>query len=159
MLIRHFGMLALSTAVLWNVGCDKPGAAEQQKENTAVQQYQQAEQGAAQQSAVAQAEMQDKVAAAKEDFAKTRDGYSHDRQQALKGIDDQMSKLELRAQSAANTTRARLEQTLATLRVERSTFASDVHAIDNVAATDWDQFKNKVDGEYDTLKKNLDAAW
>ena len=31
MLIRNFGMLAVSTALLAAMGCDKPGAAEQQK--------------------------------------------------------------------------------------------------------------------------------
>ena len=43
MLIRNFGMLAVSTALLGNIGCDKPGAAEQQKENSAIQQDLQAQ--------------------------------------------------------------------------------------------------------------------
>jgi small-conductance mechanosensitive channel len=151
-------MLAVSTALLYNAGCDKPGAAEQQKENAAAQENQQAQQSAAQQAAAAQAEMRDKVAAAQADFEKTRTDYSRDRQLDLKEIDDRISRLEKTAQSATAPTRGRLEQTLATLRVERGAFASDVRAIGNVAATDWDQFKSKVDDEYANLKTHLDKA-
>jgi membrane-anchored protein YejM (alkaline phosphatase superfamily) len=158
MLIRNFGMLAVSTALFCNIGCDKPGAAEQQKETNAVQQYNQAQQGAAQQSASAQADMQDKIASAQADYQKARDDYSRDRQQDLKEIDDRISKLEERAQSTTAGTRTRLDQTLATLRAERAAFASDVRSIGNVAATDWDQFKSKVDVEYDNLKTHLDKA-
>ena len=38
MLIRNFAMLAVSTSILCNAGCDKPGATEQQKENSAAEQ-------------------------------------------------------------------------------------------------------------------------
>ena len=91
MLIRNLGMLAISAAVLGNVACDKPGAAEQQKENQAVQVNQQAQQSAAEQAAAAQADMRDKVSAAQAEFQKTRDDYSRDRQQDLKEIDDRIS--------------------------------------------------------------------
>lgn len=158
MLIRNVGMLAVSTALLGAIGCDKPGAAEQQKENTAVQQNQQAQNTAAQESAQAQAEMRDKVGAAQADFEKTRDDYSRDRQMDLKEIDDRIAKLEDRAHSASAATRTRLEQDLASIRVQRAAFASDVHAISGVAVSDWDRFRSKVDDEYNALRDHIDKA-
>jgi len=162
MLIRNFAMLAVSTslagALLGATGCDKPGAAEQQKENAAVQDNLQAQNSAAQQSAQAQAEMRDKVVAAQVDFDKTRNDYSRDRQLDLKEVDERISKLETRAQSATAPTRGQLEQALANIRVQRSALASDIRAISGVAAVDWDQFKSKVDDEYNSLRDHLDKV-
>jgi len=158
MLIRNFGMLAVSIALLAAMGCDKPGAAEQQKENAAIQQDLQAQNSAAQQSAQAQADMRDKIAAAQVDFDKTRNDYSRDRQLDLKEIDERISKLEERTQAATAAKRGQLEQALANIRVQRSAFASDVRAIGGVAAGDWDQFKSKVDDEYNALRDHLDKV-
>jgi septal ring factor EnvC (AmiA/AmiB activator) len=158
MLIRNVGMLAVSTALLGAIGCDKPGAAEQQKENTAIQQNQQAQSTVAQQSAQAQAEMRDKISTAQAEFDKTRDEYSRDRETDLKEIDERISKLEERANASTAATRGRLEQDVANIRVQRSAFASDVHAIGAVGASDWDRFKSKVDDEYNALRDHLDKA-
>jgi hypothetical protein len=158
MLIQNFGILAVSTALLGNIGCDKPGAAEEQKENSAIQQDLRAQDNAAQQSAQAQADMRDKVAAARADFDKARDDYRRTRQADLKELDGRISKLEERAASTTGSTHAKLDQALATIRVQRSAFASDVREIDNVAATNWDQFKSKTDDDYNALRDRLDKA-
>jgi biopolymer transport protein ExbB/TolQ len=150
-------MLAVSTALLGAIACDKPGAAEQQKENTAVQHDLQAT-SAGQQSAQAQADMRDKIGAAQPEFDKTRNDYSRDRQMDLKEMDERISKLEVRTQATTAPARGRLEQALAKIRVQRSAFASDVRAIDGVAAADWGQFKSKVDDEYNALRDHLDKA-
>ena len=104
----------------------------------------QAQNSAAQQSAQAQADMRDKIAAAQADFDKTRNDYSRDRQLDLKEIDERISKLEERVQSATTAKRGQLEQALANIRVQRAAFASDIRAIGGVAATDWDQFKSMM---------------
>jgi len=155
MLIRNVGLFAVSTALVWNVGCQKPGAAEQQKENAAVQDDMQAQRNAAEQAASAQAEMRDKVGAAQADFQHERDDYRRDREQDIKELDDKIFKIQSRADSAQAATRGRLEQSLATIR---AALASDVNAIDNVAASAWDEFKTKVDNEYTALKAHIDKA-
>jgi hypothetical protein len=150
-------MLAISTALLGAIACDKPGAAEQQKENTAVQHDLQAT-TAGQQTAQAQADVRDKIGGAQAEFDKTRNDYSRDRQLDLKEIDERISKLEERTQAATAAKRGQVEQALANIRVQRSAFASDVRAIGGVAAGDWDQFKSKVDDEYNALRDHLDKV-
>jgi hypothetical protein len=151
-------MIAVSTALFCNVGCDKPGAAEQQKENAAIQDNQQSQQSYAQQSAQSQANAQDKINSAQADFDKTRGDYSRDRQVDLKEVDDRVSKLEQRANTATGPARARMQQDLATIRTQRAAFAADVRSITGVVATEWDQFKSKVDDEYNALRDHLDKA-
>ncbi len=158
MLVRTIGMLAVTAGLLGNVGCDKAGAAEQQKENTASQDNLAAQSRAAQESVNAQAQMNDKVATAQADFERTRGEYRRDRQRDLDDVDAKIATIESRAKQATSVTRDHLEQSLAQVRLQRSAFAADVRAIDAVSASTWDDFKARVDNEYGALKTALDKA-
>jgi biopolymer transport protein ExbB/TolQ len=151
-------MLAVTTGLLWNVGCEKVGATEQQKENTASQDNLAAQNRAAEESVKAQAQMNDKVATAQGDFERARGDYRQLRQGDLDDVDAKIAGIDFRARQAASVTREHLEQSLAQVRLQRAAFAADVRAIDAVTASTWDDFKARVDDEYSSLKAALDKA-
>ena len=67
-MIRYAGTFALAAALLTSVACDKPGVAEQQKEQKAAQDNADQQNRAARESASAQADMSQKVASAQADY-------------------------------------------------------------------------------------------
>lgn len=71
-MIRYAGTFALAAALMTSVACDKPGVAEQQKEQQAAQDNAEQQNRAARESASAQADMNQKVATAQADFRDPR---------------------------------------------------------------------------------------
>jgi hypothetical protein len=157
-MIRYAGTVALAAALLTNVACDKPGVAEQQKEQKAAQDNAEQQDRAGHESANAQADMNQKVVAAQADFEHSRESYRHDKQSDLDDVDAQIAKLEVKATTATGKTKEKLDSTLPAIRAQRASFASDFRAIQSTTASTWDDAKARLDKEYDSLKAAVDNA-
>jgi hypothetical protein len=159
MLVRKLGMIAAMTAGLaGNAGCEKTGAAEQAKENAAAGDNLTVQRHAAEESASAQADMNERVNAAQAQFESAREDYRGQREKDLADVDAKMTDLESTARKATSVTRERLEQSLSGLRAQRTALASDVRNIGLTTAAAWDDFKARVDNEFNSLKTALSKA-
>jgi hypothetical protein len=157
-MIRYAGTFALAAALLTSVACDKPGVAEQQKEQKAVQDNAEQQDRAGRESASAQADMNQKVLAAQGDFEHTRENYRHEKQTDLDDIDAKIAKLESKATTSTGKAKDKLDSTLPAIRAQRASFASDFRALQSTTASTWDDTKARLDKEYDSLKAALDNA-
>jgi hypothetical protein len=158
-MMRRLGTLALTGTLLWSVGCDnKPGVTEQQKETKAAQDNAEAQNRAARESASAQAEMDKKVLTAQTDFERVREDYRHERQKDLDDLDVKIADIEAKAKTATGTTKAQLDQSLATIRPQRAALARDLRAAESATASSWDAEKARLDKDYDSLKSAIGKA-
>ena len=133
------------------MACDKPGHdAEKKVENAQ-------EQGSTE-ITNAQVKEDKKVAAAEADFAKARDDYRHDMQINLADLDKKLADLDGKAQKAVGNSRSNLTAKSHSLHVQRDAFAREVDSLGSTAAADWDATKERVDREWDALKKDTDKA-
>jgi type II secretory pathway pseudopilin PulG len=154
--ITSSAMALLATVAL--LACDKPGATEQQKENSASQQAAQQVDEANRNAQSAQAEAQRKIASARADFEKDRDDYRHRRDQDLIDINKKVSELEAKQRTATGKDRAKLDQSLPALRAQRDTFSNDLQHLDNVTPASWDGARDSLDKEYNALSDALSKA-
>lgn len=140
------------------LACDKPGVTEQQRENQATDQADQARNQADQKAQQSQASADKDMAAAQADFQKAKVDYRHDRESDLVTIDKKISDLEAKARTATGKEKTKLDANLPGLRAQRDAFARDLHSLDAMAGTAWDQGKANLDKEYDALKDAVDKA-
>jgi biopolymer transport protein ExbB/TolQ len=140
------------------LACDRPGVAEQQKENAALQQAAEQNAEANRNAQSAQAEAQRKIASARADFEKDREEYRDRRQQDLVDVNKKIAELEAKQRTATGKEKARLDQNLPTLRAQRDTFANDLQHLSDVTPASWDGTKKSMDKEWDALKAALDKA-
>jgi hypothetical protein len=141
-----------------SVACDKPGVAEQQKEQQAAQDNAEQQNRAARESASAQADMNQKVAVAQVDFEKTREDYRHSKQTDLDSLDTKIAKLETKERTATGKTRDQLDSLLPTIRAQRASFAADFRALLSSSASTWDVAKDHLDKEWDSLSSAVNNA-
>jgi hypothetical protein len=140
------------------IACDKPGVAEQQKEQQASQDNAEQQEHAARESASAQAAMNQKVASAQADFERTREDYRHSRQTDLDEIDAKIAKIAARAATASGKAKTDLDAKLSQIRSQRAAMGADFRAIQVTTAAGWDDAKARVDREWESLKSAVDAA-
>jgi hypothetical protein len=157
-MIRYAGTFALAAALMTTVACDKPGVAEQQKEQRAAQDNADQQNRAARESASAQADMNDKVTSAQVDFEKNREEFRHSMQTNVDDIDARIAKLESKEASATGKAKADLDAKMPSIRAQRASFGSDFRAIQMTTATTWDDAKARVDKEWTSLKSAVSDA-
>jgi hypothetical protein len=157
-MIRYAGTFALAAALLATVACDKPGVEEQQKEQKAAQDNAEQQDRAARESASAQADMNQKVLAAQSDFEHARENYRHARQADLDDLDAKIAKIEAKEKTAVGKTKDSLDSILPTIRTERASFASELRGLQSSTAATWDNAKEKMDKEWDSLQSTVDNA-
>jgi biopolymer transport protein ExbB/TolQ len=158
MMIRRLSMLAITGTLLWTIGCDKPGVAEQQRETNAAQENAERQNGATREAASAQAEKEQKVAAAQAEFDKTREDYRHERQKDLDDLDVKIADVGAKAKTATGAAKSRLDQSLPALRSQRAAFSADLRSSEAAPPATWDADKARLDKEYDSLKAAIDKA-
>ncbi|HLK36810.1 MAG TPA: hypothetical protein VKU41_08670 [Polyangiaceae bacterium] len=155
---RQLGTLALGAALLLGIGCEKPGATEQQKENQAGQDNATAQQQSARESASAEAERERTIAVARADLDRQRSDFRNDKQKDLDDLDVKIANLEAKAKTATGADKARLDQYLPTIRQQRTVLGNDLRSIDTAMGSTFDAVKEHINHEYDTLKSAIDKA-
>ena len=154
--IASFAVVALMCSSV--AACEKPGQAEQEKEQAAVQQAAKARAEADDNAQKAESEAQGKVTAARADFEKARNDYRHQRQQDLADADKRISDLQVKQMKATGKEREKLDANLPALRARRETFARDLQHLDDATPASWDGARDSLDKEWDNLKAALDQA-
>jgi hypothetical protein len=157
-MIRVAGTLAVAAALMTVVACDRPGVTEQQKEQKAAQDNADQQDRAARESASAQADMNEKVAAARTDFERTREDYRHSRQTDLDEIDAKIAKLEAKSATETGKAKADLDAKLPQIRAQRVAVGADFRALMGTTSSAWDDAKARVDKEWESLKSAVDSA-
>ena len=157
-MVVKLGTLVLGAALLLGIGCEKPGAAERQKENQAEQENASAQQQSARESASAEAEREHKIAVAHADLDRQRSDFRNERQKDLDDLDVKIADLEAKAKTATGTDKARLDQNLPTIRQQRAVLGKDLGSIDTAAGSTFDAAKERINHEYDALRGAIDKA-
>jgi hypothetical protein len=151
-------MFAVAATLIATAACDKPGVAEQQKEQTAAQDNAEQQNRAARESASAQADMNDKVHSARGDFEKTRDDYRHAKASDIEALDAKIDALENKDKTATGKAKIDLDSKLPAIRAQRASFGADFRALQATTASSWDDSKARVDKEWDDLKSAVNSA-
>jgi hypothetical protein len=157
-MIRYAGMFAVAATLIATAACDKPGVAEQQKEQTAAQDNAEQQNRAARESASAQADMNDKVNSARADFEKTRDDYRHAKASDIEALDAKIDSLENKDKTATGKAKIDLDSKLPAIRAQRASFGADFRALQATTASTWDDAKTRVDKEWSDLKSAVNSA-
>lgn len=148
---------AAMTAILASLGgCDQPGQTEAQKENRASEQAVNARNEAEQRAQNAQVEADRQIAAARADFAKTREDYLHTKRLDLVSLDTKIMNLESKAKTVAGKAKTDLDARIETILTERDNFVHHMSALDATVAASWDSATANLDKEWDALKSNVD---
>ena len=157
--------LALSLAVAalpLVVACDKSGAEAQAEANKAQEnanaQMAKANDQVTTTSGQAQANADMKIAAAKADFAMTREDYRHEIQSKLDTLNKELDDLDAKAMKATGTVKADLHAKVPALRAQRDAFVADFQALGNATASTWDATRARIDKEWTDLKTAVDKA-
>jgi hypothetical protein len=153
---RNVPLIAAGLASMWVVACEKPGAAERQKEERANQEAVIAKGEAERQAQAADEAAQRSIAAARSDFAKAREEYLHGRRLELLALDDRVFALESNARIATGNVKTELEGRAAAIRAEREVFERHLRAMESTSVAAWDAAKANLDKEWDELKATVD---
>jgi hypothetical protein len=151
-------MFAIAATLIATAACDRPGVAEQQKEQTAAQDNAEQQNRAARESASAQADMNGKVNSARADFEKTRDDYRHEKASDIEALDAKIDALENKDKTATGKAKVDLDSKLPAIRTQRASLGADFRALQATSATTWDDAKARVDKEWDDLKSAVNSA-
>lgn len=150
---------ALTLSVV--TGCDK-AADDQQKANNAQAEADNkiaaAKKEAADKSNNAQAEADKKIAAAEGDFGKRREDYRHKVQNDLIDLDKKIDLLDAKSKTATGKTKTDLDANLAAIHSRRTAFGAEMKGVDTSTALQWDDMKARVDKEWTDLKALVDKA-
>lgn len=157
-MMRIAGTFVVAAALMANAACDKPGVAEQQKEQKAVQDNADQQDRAARESASAQADMNEKVASARADFDRNRDEFLRDKKGDLDELDKKIIDLETKERTATGKAKADLDAKLPNIRAQRAAFGADLRSLDATTAATWDDTKVRVDKEWESLRGAVSDA-
>jgi hypothetical protein len=154
-------VLALALAP-FAVACDKSGADAQAEANKAQEQANaetaKANDKVSTTSAQAQINADSKIAAARADFATTREDYRHEMQNNIDALNKQLDDLDVKARKATGTAKTDLRATLPALRAQRDAFLADFQSLGNATAVTWDATRARIDKEWTDLKVVVDKA-
>ncbi|MDP9151812.1 MAG: hypothetical protein M3O36_17965 [Myxococcota bacterium] len=157
-MIRRSASLLVALLCAAPLGCDKPGATEQQKEMRASEQAAEARNQANSKAEGAQASADKDIAAARNDFEKTREDYRHSRRIDVADMDKKIADLQAEQRTATGKRKADLDANLPSLRAQREAFVRDMQSLDMATASSWDSAKANLDREWDALKAAVDKA-
>ena len=158
-MIRYQGLTLVGLLIATSLACQKPGAAERQREEEATKQVTQAKQEATQREQAAQAAADKDIATARADFEKTREDYRHTRAVELSDLDKKIAELETKEKTAKdNKTRTDLQTELAAIREKREAFLKDLYALNGASAATWDEQRAKTGRDWDALRSAVDKA-
>ncbi len=147
------------TALVASLGaCDQPGQTEAQKETKATEQAANARSEAEQRAQAAQTEADEKIAAARADFAKVREDYLHSRRLDLVTLDTNIMNLESKARALAGKAKVDLDAEIGSILTQRDVFVHHMSALDTEVAATWDTSKANLDKEWDALRNKVDHA-
>jgi predicted nucleic acid-binding Zn-ribbon protein len=159
-MIRSTTILSAALLLALSAGCDKTGAADQEKANQAQNEANDkiatAKAEADQKITAAQSEADKKVAAAQGDFAKTVEDYRHSTQANLDDLNKKIDTLDAKAQTLKGKPKADLQTSLGEIRVKRDALVLDRKALESTTATAWDGTKARLDKEWTELKALVD---
>ena len=161
-MIRSTTILSAALLLAFAVGCDKSGAGEQDKANTAQTEANDkiaaAKTEADKKINGAQAEADKKVAAVQADFAKIIEDYRHSTQTNLDDLNKKIDTLDAKAQTLKGKAKTDLQTSVGEIRIGRDKFVADRKALETTTATAWDSTKLKLDKEWTDLKAMVDKA-
>jgi F0F1-type ATP synthase membrane subunit b/b' len=106
----------------------------------------------------AQAEADEKIAAANADFMRLREQYIHKTADNLREIDRKVEHLEAELQGATRTSKVDLESNLSQISALRRAFAADYAVIESASARTWEDRKARLDKEMTSLKALVEAT-
>ncbi len=138
--------------------CDKPGVAEQQKENRASDQTAQTNNQTEVQIENAQSKAEKQIAAARADFDKTREDYLHDKRTDLADLDERIANMDADAKTAKGKKKADLDARLPQIRAQRDAYARHMQSLSVTPPSAWDDAKANLDKEWDALKNAVDNS-
>ncbi len=157
-MIRQSASLLVALLCAAPLGCDKPGATEQQKEMRANEQAAETRNQADRKSEGAQASAEKDIAAARTDFEKNREDYRHSRRMDLVNVDKTIAELQAEQRTATGKRKADLDANVPALRAQREGFVRDMQSLDLATGSSWDSAKANLDREWDTFKAAVDKA-
>jgi uncharacterized phage infection (PIP) family protein YhgE len=144
------------------VACDKSGADAQAEANKAQEQANaemaQVNEKVSTTSAQAQLNADSKIAAARADFATTREDYRHEMQDNIDALNKQLDDLAVKARKAKGTAQGDLRASLPALRSQRDAFVADFQSLANTTAVTFDATRARIDKEWNDLKVGVDKA-
>jgi hypothetical protein len=139
-MIRFTALSLIGLVTIASSACEKPGAAEKQRE-----------QGA-------QAAADKDIGAARADFQKSREDYRRARATDLTEVDKKIAVLEAKEKAATERAKAQLEADLSAIRIKREVVVRDMNAIEIATAATWDELTAKMSRDWDALKSAVDKA-
>lgn len=161
-MIRSTTIFSAALLLAFAAGCDKSGATDQEKANTAQAEANDkisaAKVEADKKINGAQAEADKKVAALQADFAKTVEDYRHSTQSNLDDLNKKIDTLDAKAQTLSGKAKTDLQTSVGEIRVKRDKFVADRKALETTTATAWDGTKIRLDKEWTELKAMVDKA-
>jgi hypothetical protein len=157
-MIRFTALSLIGLFTIASSACEKPGAAEKQREEQANAELQQAKDEAKQREQGAQAAANKDIGAARADFQKVREDYRHARAADLIDEDKKIAALEAKETTAKERAKTQLEADLSAIRIKREVVVRDMNALENVTAATWDEQTAKMSRDWDALKSAVDEA-
>ncbi len=145
----------LSTSV---IACEKSGEKEQKAEGVANKQAEEATREAYEKAYAAQAEADQKIAAARAAFERTREEYRHSRQSDLDGMNLTIKNLEIKERTLTGKAKVALDTGLPTIHAQRDAFANDLRSLPLTTPATWDDTKARIDKEWESLKTAVNDA-
>lgn len=140
-MLTRTGVLVLSTILAASsLACAKPGEKEQSAEGRANMQA------------------DEKIAAARADFERSREDYRHSRQKDLADLDRDIATLDARDRTATDKARSDLDANLPVIHAQRETFVRDLKSLDVQSPATWDASRQHLDDEWNALKTNVRQA-
>jgi hypothetical protein len=142
---------------LSSIACNKPqqGATEKQKETQASDEAKNLASQGQQQFLSARAAAEKTMSAARADFETTRENYLHARRLDLIDLDKRIDDLEA---APATGAKADYRARLSAITAQREAFARHMSSVETATPTTWDAATKKLDQEWDSLKRAVDAA-
>jgi hypothetical protein len=151
--IKSLTLIALVS--LSSIACNKQGVTEKQKEMQATEEAKNLTSQGQQQFLGARAAAEKTVSAARADFETTRENYLHARRLDLIDLDRRIGDLEATPTTGAKTdVRARLSA----IDAQREAFGRHMAFVETATPATWDAATKKLDQEWDSLKRAVDAA-
>jgi hypothetical protein len=155
MMGRMKSLTLIALVPLSLIACNKQGVTEKQKELQASEEAKNLTSQGQQQWLGARAAAEKTVAAARADFETTRENYLHARRLDLIDLDKKIDDLE-----TAPTTgvKADYRTRLSAISAQREAFARHMASVETATPATWDAATKKLDQEWDSLKRAVDAA-
>jgi hypothetical protein len=155
----RIGALALAALLSASVvACEKTGEKEQKAEGVANRQAEEAQQEAFNKSFAVQAQADQKIAAARLAFEKSREEYRHSRQADLDQLNLKITDLEILDRTANAKTKAALDTRLPAIHAQRDAFTSDLRSLQYATPATWDDAKVRLDTEWESLEKSVSES-